>query len=129
MSRPSIAVSLAIAAGFIITALALNFAEDAGWVGPDIPTRVILVMMGLTAAIYANVAPKQIGKPLASAEAERRAQAARRASGWSLTLGGLTYAAIAAFAPLSIAPIAAVAVMASGLVFAIGYSVWACRKA
>lgn len=123
------AVSIAIAVGFIVIALLLAYAERAGWVGGDVPDRAILVLLGLTAAAYANLAPKQIGRSQASPKAEGRAQAARRAAGWSLTLGGLAYAAIAAFAPLSIAPLAAVAIMAAALIFAVGYGFWTCRKA
>lgn len=120
--------SLLLAGGILAAAAGLKYAESVGLVGDDMAQRVVQVMIGLMLAGFANVAPKRIGPQRMSREAEARMQTARRIGGWSLTLAGLAHAALWVFAPADFAVIAAMIVVGSGVVVAIGYAVWACRK-
>jgi len=67
-----------------------------------------------------------------SPHAESVAQAALRVGGWSLTLAGLAYAGLWAFAPLPVADVASMIVVAAALVLTFGYALWSfttCRSA
>ena len=97
----------------------------------DAATRTMQVLIGLTLAAYANVMPKDIGRWRASQRAAARSQSALRVGGWSLTLAGLGYAGLWAFAPIAFADVAAIVVVATATLVTIGYSVWAfagCRR-
>jgi hypothetical protein len=88
-------------------------------------------MSGLILAAYSNLMPKEVGRWRASAIAMARAQTALRVGGWSMTLAGLTYAGLWAFAPLAFANIASMAVVASAMLITISYGGWtllACRS-
>jgi hypothetical protein len=126
-------ISLAIAVAVLIvgTAAALSYARGLDLVGPDAAKRTMQVMIGLILAAYSNLMPKNVGRWRASALAAARAQSVLRVGGWSLTLAGLAYAGLWAFAPLAFADIAAMAVVASALVITMGYGGWAllaCRS-
>ena len=75
--------------------------------------------------------PKDVGRWRASAVAVARAQSALRVGGWSMTLAGLAYAGLWAFAPLGFANVASVVVVASAMLITMGYA-WrtllACRS-
>lgn len=89
------------------------------------------VLIGLMLAGYANLMPKQLGRARSSAVAEARAQSALRVGGWSLTLAGLTYAGLWAFAPLAFADMASLVVVAAAMLLTAGYAIWAftaCRR-
>ena len=122
--------SIALAILILGTAAALPYAQSLGLIGPDAARRTMQVMIGLILAAYANVMPKDIGPWRSSAEATARAQSLLRVAGWSMTLAGLIYAGLWAFAPLAVADIAATAVVAVALVITIGYAgtaLQACR--
>jgi hypothetical protein len=129
IKRLSFAIALAV---FILAAAAgLRYAEGAGMVGADGARRTMQVLIGLVLAAYANLMPKQLGRRRGSPQAEARAQAALRVGGWSLTLAGLLYAALWAFAPPAVADIASMAVVAAALAATLGYALWAgatCRS-
>jgi hypothetical protein len=125
MIARKLATALGLAVLFLAAAAGLRYAEGIGMVGPDGARRWIQVLTGLILAAYANVMPKQIGRPRGSAHAESRAQATLRFGGWSLTLAGLAYSALWAFAPLDFADLASVVVVASALAATIGYALWA----
>jgi hypothetical protein len=125
MITRKLATALGLAALFLATAAGLRYAEGAGFIGPDAARSAIQVLIGLMLAAYANFMPKQIGRPRGSPIAESRAQATLRFGGWSLTLAGLAYAGLWAFAPLDVADIGSVAVVGSALVATIGYALWA----
>lgn len=75
--------------------------------------------------------PKDVGRWQASAPVMARTQSALRVGGWSLTLAGLAYAGLWAFAPLAIARIVGIVVIASAVLIAMGYGGWtmfACRS-
>lgn len=122
---------LALAAVFLAVAAGLRFAAGQGAITDDLAQRAVQVLIGLGLAAYANVMPKQIGAPRKSAKAETRSQAALRVGGWSMTLAGLAYAGLWAFAPRDFADIAGMVVVAGAMVLTLGYAVWcftACRS-
>lgn len=127
-----LAFPIALAILFLSVAGGLRYAEDAGMVGAEGARRTVQILIGLGLAAYANLMPKQIGRARRSPQAEAFAQAALRVGGWSLTLAGLAYAGFWAFAPLAIADIASMTVVAAALAATLGYALWsftACRDA
>jgi|GEM_PF-383278 len=125
MITRKLATALGLAALFLATAAGLRYAEGAGFVRPDTARWSIQVIIGLVLAAYANFMPKQIGRLRGSPLAESRAQATLRFAGWSLTLAGLAYAALWAFAPHDVADIGSVTVVAAALVATILHALWA----
>lgn len=126
-----LAPALVLAAVFLAVATGLRFAAGQGMITDDLAQRAVQALIGLGLAAYANVMPKQIGGPRKSAEAETRSQAALRVGGWSMTLAGLVYAGLWAFAPREFADIAGMVVVAGAMVLTLGYAVWcftACRR-
>ena len=129
LKRTSFAIALA--ALILGTAAGLSYAQGLGLIGPDAAKRTMQVMIGLVLAAYSNLMPKDVGPWRASAPAMARAQSALRVGGWSMTLAGLVYASLWAFAPLGFADVAATAVVAAALLITIGYGGWsllACRS-
>lgn len=132
MISRSIISALALAAFILAVAAGLGLAESAGLLGPDGARRSMQILIGLGLAAYANFLPKQIGRSRRSPRAEARAQAVLRIGGWSMTLAGLTYAGLWGLAPLPVADIASVAVVAAATAVTLGYAIWsftACRRA
>jgi hypothetical protein len=122
--------AIALAALILGSALALRYAESAGAIGADDVRRAMQVLIGLMLAGYANLMPKQ-GRGTGSLFAQARAQTALRVGGWSLTIGGLAYAGLWAFAPPGVADTAGLIVVAAALLLTVGYAVWAftaCRR-
>lgn len=118
-----------IGATLLIGLAALGrLAEHSGLIDADTMSRLIHVAIGLSLVLFANAAPKQIGRPRASVEAEGRAQAARRIAGWSLTLAGLIYAGVWIFAPVGLAAPMSVGVVGVGLIVTVIYGLSACRS-
>jgi hypothetical protein len=129
LKRTSFAVALAIL--ILGTAAALRYAQSLDLIGADAARRAMQVMIGLILAAYANLMPKDVGRWRASAAAVARSQSALRVGGWSMTLAGLAYAGLWAFAPLAFADIAGMAVVASAMLITMGYGGWtllACRS-
>lgn len=123
--------AIALAIAFLAAAVVLRYASAQGFIGEDVATRAVQVVIGLGLAAYANVMPKQLGGPRRSAEAESRAQAAQRVGGWSITLAGLSHAGLWAFAPLSFASPASMVVVGGAVIVTLGYAIWcftACRR-
>src|SRR5690606_40631657 len=128
LKRTSVAIVLAIL--ILGVSAVLSYAQNAGLIGAGPARRTMQVLIGLSLAAYANLMPKEIGAWRASTAAMARAQSVRRVGGWSMTLAGLTYAALWAFAPLDVANIASVAVVAVAMLITLGYGGWsifACR--
>lgn len=118
----------AIGAALLIGLAALGrLAEHLEMIEADVLSRLIQIAIGLSLVLFANAAPKQIGRPRASVEAEGRAQAARRIAGWSLTLAGLIYAGVWLFAPVALAAPISLAVVGIGLTVTVLYTLNACR--
>ena len=129
LKRMSFAVALAVL--IMATAAGLEYAQNVDLIGPDAARRTMQVMIGLILAAYANLMPKDVGPWRASALAVARSQSALRVGGWSMTLAGLAYAGLWAFAPLAFADVAAMVVVASALLITMGYGGWtllACRS-
>lgn len=116
--------AIALAAFILGSALALRYAESTGVIGADEVRRAMQVLIGLMLAGYANLMPKQ-GRGVGSVMAQVRAQTALRVGGWSLTLAGVAYAGLWAFAPLNIADTAGLFVVAAATLLTLGYAVWA----
>ena len=129
LKRLSFAVSLAILT--LGMAAGLEYADNLDLIGPDAARRTMQGTIGLILAAYANLMPKDVGPWRASAAAVARTQAALRVGGWSMTLAGLAYAGLWAFAPLAFADVASMVVVASAMVITMGYGGWmllACRS-
>jgi len=130
IKRTAFAIALAV---FILAAAAgLDYLEGAGLIGAEGAKRTMQVVIGLVLAAYANLMPKQIGRLRGTPQAESRAQAALRVGGWSMTLAGLGYAGLWAFAPPPVADIASMTVVAAALAATLGYALWSfgvCRGA
>ena len=129
LKRTSFAVALA--ALLLGTAAALSYAQRLDLIGPDAARRTVQVLVGLILAAYANLMPKDVGPWRGSVFAVARAQSALRVGGWSMTLAGLVYAALWAFAPLPFADVASIIVVASAMLITMGYGGWmllACRS-
>ena len=129
LKRTPFAVALAVL--ILGTAAALRYAQGLDLIGPDAARRTMQVMIGLILAAYSNLMPKDLGRWRAAAAAGARSQSALRVGGWSMTLAGLAYAGLWAFAPLAFADVAAMAVVASAMLITMGYGGWtllACRS-
>ena len=129
LKRTSFAVALAVL--IMGTAAALRYAQGVDLIGPDAARRTMQVMIGLLLAAYSNLMPKDVGRWRGSTLDVARAQSALRVGGWSMTLAGLAYAGLWAFAPLGSANVASMAVVASAMLITIGYAGWtllACRS-
>lgn len=129
LKRTSYAIALAIL--IMGTAAALTYAQGLDLIGSDTAKRTMQVMIGLILAAYSNLLPKDVGRWRASPLAMARAQSALRVGGWSMTLAGLAYAGLWAFAPLAFADLAAMVVVASAMLITMAYGGWillACRS-
>ncbi len=118
----SIFWALVFAISFMGLAALLGYFENRGMLSEEFVNRTIQVIIGLMLAVYSNFTPKQIGKA-GSPAAEAWKASVLRVCGWSMALAGLAYAALWAFAPMTIANIASVAVVMSALVITVGYSI------
>jgi hypothetical protein len=129
LKRTSFAVALAVL--ILVTAAALRYAQGVDLIAADASKRMMQVMLGLILAAYSNLMPKDVGRWRASAAAVARSQSVLRVGGWSMTLAGVAYAGLWAFAPLALADVAAMAVVATAMLITIGYGGWtlfACRS-
>lgn len=123
--------AIALAAFILGSAAGLSYLETNDLIGPDLARRSVQALIGLVLAGYANVMPKQLERLQGSVRAQAAAQAAVRVGGWSLTLGGLAYAALWAFAPLEFANTASIVVVGGATLLTLGYAVWSfatCRS-
>ena len=122
--------ALALAAAILAVAAGLRYGQTAGWLTADTARRAMQVLIGLGLAAYANVMPKQLGRPSTSARVAASTQAALRVGGWSMTLAGLAYAGLWAFAALPVADTASMVVVIAAMALTLGYAAraWAtCR--
>ena len=98
-SRKGIAHAL-IVAGLSLQATMVLKLLTPDPLSPELAQRTLGVLMGGLIVFYANATPKTL-RPLTEMTCDPRAeQAMRRLVGWSVTLGGLAYAATWMFAPL-----------------------------
>ena len=123
--------AIVLGALYLLIAAGLRYAANEGMLAEETTTRIVMALTGLGLAAYANLMPKQLGHSPKSPEAMVRAQATLRFGGWALTLGGLAYAFLWAFAPLSIASAAAMTVLGAATLATLGYMIWSftmCRR-
>jgi hypothetical protein len=129
LKRTRFAVVLAVLT--LGMAAGLEYARSLDLIGPDAAKRIMQVTIGLILAAYSNLMPKDVGPWRSSMAAVAGTQAALRVGGWSMTLAGLVYAGLWAFAPLAFADIASMIVVASAMLITMGYGGWtllACRS-
>ena len=129
LKRTSIAVVVAVL--FLGAAAALKYGQSVELISQETARRTTQVIVGLMLAAYANLMPKDVGRWRASALAAARAQSALRVGGWSMTLAGLAYAGLWAFAPLGFANVASTVVVATAMLITMSYGGWtllACRS-
>ena len=126
--NPRILSALGLAALILGTAAAMNYAQSRGLIDADIADRAMQVVVGLVLAGYANLMPKQLGRPRGAPAAEAAAQSVRRVGGLVMSLGGLAWAAIWALAPMSLTMPLGIAAVASATAVTLGYGLWAWRR-
>lgn len=108
--------SLLIGGAQVAGALLLTFARKQGWIDSEGVTRGVMVIIGLGVAAIGNMVPKtRDGPPPPTVELAALRQRVMRIAGWALMLGGLAFAGISAFAPMSVAPIAAAVVLGGSM--------------
>lgn len=128
-ARKSIRGALILAGIQIAGALLLTVANKLGWIDSEATTRGVMVLIGLMLVVVGNAMPKQPeGPPEQTAGQVAARQSILRVGGWALTLGGLVWAALWAFAPRDLATVGSVAAVASAVAAMIVYAVWRYRR-
>lgn len=112
--KKDLAGNLAWGAGILLLALAASFARKQGYLDSDTVTRIVIAATGLMIAWSGNRMPKTIVPDV-------WASRARRVAGWSLTLSGLIYAGLWAFAPFNVAVIGGCGAILGGMAVTFGY--------
>ena len=131
MMMKRIFFALAVAAFMLMSAAVLKYAQAQEIIGADAARRSIQVMIGLVLMVYGNFMPKDIAATRTMACAASRSQSALRVGGWSMALAGLGYAGLWAFAPLALANVASMVVVATAMLVTMGYGGWlvlSCRQ-
>lgn len=114
--------SLITAALILGLSFALTQLDNTALLSETGSTRIMQVVMGLILVGYGNYMPKDI----ANTGNSPRALRAIRFGGWAITLGGLAYAGLWAFAPYAVADLWSVIALGSAVVVMLGYAAW-CR--
>ena len=86
--------------------------------------RLIQVVVGLALAVWGNFMPKSLITPVSTVCAAGRARSAIRVGGWSMTLAGLSYAGLWAFAPVPLAKVGSTAALIVAMVIMFTYGAW-----
>jgi hypothetical protein len=110
--------NLALAFALLSIAAGLAYARRMGLVEIDIPARGTMIASGMLVAIYGNAIPKVI------TVTSPGARSVQRFAGCAFVLAGLGYAAIWTLAPLGIAPVAAMIVVAGAMLAVFAYGLW-----
>ncbi|WP_457421690.1 hypothetical protein [Roseateles sp. P5_E7] len=105
---------LAWAGGLIALALCMTQARKLGYVDGDTVTRVVIAMNGLMIAWYGNRMPKRFFP-------HELARKVNRLGGWSITISGLVYVALWAFAPIPVAVAVGSAAVLAGVAVPVAY--------
>ena len=126
--NPRIVSALGLAAIILGVSASAAYGRRLGLIDPDLTDRIVQVVIGLVLAGYANLMPKHLGRPRGAPRAEATAQSVRRVGGLAMTLGGLAWAAIWAFAPMSLTVPLAITAVASATLVTLGYGLWAWRR-
>jgi hypothetical protein len=123
MDMKRVRSAIIVAAVLLAAAAFVKLARHSGFFDADTAARITQAILGLTFAFYANFIPKRLGRAR-SAEAGRRVQAALRLSGWAFALAGLAYAALALFAPPTVAWSGSIVVMGAAIATSLVSAVW-----
>lgn len=107
--------SLMWAVGLVALALGATFARGQDWIDADTVTRLVMCATGLMVAWFGNRMPKAF-------VASTAARKVTRVGGWSMTLSGLIYAGLWAFASFDVALAVGCGAVAAGIAVTIGYS-------
>lgn len=113
--------SLAWGIGIVLVALAATIARRQGYIDQDTTLRIV-AMNGLFVAHYGNRIPKAVAP-------SAHMRQAMRVTGWALVLGGLTYAAFWAFAPLPLAKTLGTGSLAAAVMVSVVHCLWLRRQA
>jgi hypothetical protein len=122
-ARNPIARGLLIAGLILVAAVALRLLSP-DYLRADLASRSMGALLGMVVVIYANAVPKSLSPWVELRSGARLEQAMRRFSGWTLTLGGMTYAAMWLFAPVELANLLAGASLGLAFLLAIGCYAW-----
>lgn len=107
---------LAWGGGIVAVALCMTLARKLGHVDGDTVTRVVIALNGLMIAWYGNRMPKRFFPN----ELARRVS---RLGGWSITISGLIYVGLWAFAPIPVAVAVGSAAVLAGVAVPLAYCV------
>jgi hypothetical protein len=124
-ARQHLIGGLALAGLFLALAAGLKYAARIDLISADAAVRTTQAFVGVALAIYANFMPKNLGPWPSTPQTAARAQTALRVGGWAFLLAGAAYAAIWLAAPLSLADMLSIPVMACAIVVTLGYAAWA----
>ena len=109
-----IRMGLAWAGGVLLVAICTVLSHKMGYLSGDAVMRWLFSVNGIMIAWYGNRIPKKVVR---SAQARQ----ATRVAGWSMAFSGLIYAALWAFAPMSVAFSGGTAVILAGVIATLGY--------
>ena len=113
-TRSDLIGNLAWGGAMLVLAVAASSARKAGYMEAETVTRLVTGVIGLMVAWQGNRMPKTF-VPNACA------RQVRRVAGWSLTLSGLVYAGLFAFAPLHVAYLGGSSAIVTGIAVTVGY--------
>ena len=113
-ARNDVIGNLAWGAGLIVLAVLAQLGRKLGFLDQEAVTRLVTGATGIMIAWLGNRMPKAF-VPNACA------RQARRVAGWSMTLSGLIYAGLFAFAPLHEAFVFGPAAVITGIVLTLYY--------
>ncbi|GAB2497559.1 hypothetical protein GCM10027084_08320 [Pseudoxanthomonas sangjuensis] len=121
----NIRAALVIAGVQIGGALLLTFLRKQGVIDGETTTRGVMVLIGLGLAAYGNRMPKSLeGPPPPSPGLAATRQAVQRVGGWAMTLAGLAYAGLWAFASRDVALVGSLVVVGASVAVTLGYIAW-----
>jgi len=126
MIRNGLLGAAVVATAILAGAWFLSYAGRYGMIDGDMSTRALMAASGLVVAMFGNRIPKQLKRPRASIEAERRMQSGLRRVGWIMSLVGLAFALTWLIAPQTIAWPLSLGLMALGFVLAVA-TILRCR--
>jgi hypothetical protein len=124
-AKQSIRSALVLAGAMLGGTLLLALANKLGWINSDLTTRGVMVLIGLMLVIIGNAMPKKLEGPVPpSVGVAALRQAISRVGGWAMTLGGVAYAGLWAFAPRDVALIGSVSAVLLAVAVMFGYALW-----
>jgi hypothetical protein len=95
----------------------------------ELATRLVQIMMGIVVIAYSNAIPKALTPLVQLRCAPAVEQRLRRFAGWTLTLGAVGYVLAWALAPIALAPVLAMVLLAGSLLIVLARFAWAKKGA